>query len=188
MQQTPIYTGTIDPGPANEDIDVLLPPHHSYAWAVYLLILGVFAFGGILAWSGRRLAVNEIPYLPMRPIRPLPMETKTIPDEYVDLEKKEIEKFSELDREAKEIADSGGPRPNNNDGPVALIIAVGMFIILRVFAGVTMRNDETAFWPVIIFTIAGGGGFYIVQRLRHRAWIARYKQALDGLRGLKKRE
>jgi hypothetical protein len=92
----------------------------------------------------------------------------------------DISRFAEIDKQAEALANKGGSRPEH-DAPEAILVSVGVFVLLRLFAGVTLPDDEKAYWPVIIFTVVCGGGFYVIQRLRRNAWYKRYHRAFNDL-------
>jgi hypothetical protein len=98
----------------------------------------------------------------------------------------DINRFAEIEKQAVALANKGGPRPEH-DAPEAILVSVGVFFFLRVFAAVTLPDDEKAYWPAIIFTIVCGGGFYVVQRLRRNAWEKRYHRALNDLQTVERR-
>jgi hypothetical protein len=97
-----------------------------------------------------------------------------------------IDRAEKDDRQAKADADKGG-RPLPIDGPRAALIAVGVFILLDVFAAITLPDRETAFWPIVILTGLVAGGAYLIARLQERAWWKRYRRASDLIRAERQR-
>lgn len=95
----------------------------------------------------------------------------------------DAERFAEIDKQAEALANKVGSRPEH-DASVAILVSVGVFALLRLFAVVTLPADEKALWPVIIFAAVSGSGFYAVQRLRRNAWYKRYHRALNDLQAI----
>ncbi len=91
--------------------------------------------------------------------------------------------FSEIDKEAERLATAAAAKPND-PLHIALLISLAVYLLLRLFTAVTLQDPDTAFWPVIGFTIASGGGFYAIQELRRRAWRKRYRKALADIQAL----
>ena len=83
----------------------------------------------------------------------------------------------EIDREAKELADRGGSRPNLDWRYASLFGAVAVFLLVRGLDAILLADRNLALWPALILTVlcsAGAGG---VQRWREQSWLARYTQA-----------
>jgi hypothetical protein len=97
-----------------------------------------------------------------------------------------IDRAEKDDRQARADADKGG-RPLPIDGPRAALIAVGVFILLDVFAAITLPDRDIAFWPIVILTGLVAGGAYLIARLQERAWRKRYRQASDLIRAERER-
>jgi hypothetical protein len=91
--------------------------------------------------------------------------------------------FAEIDKEAERLASAAGAKPND-PGHIAILISLGVYMLLRLFSAMTLKEPDTAFWPVVGFTIASGGGFYAIQHLRRRAWWKRYCKALADIQAL----
>jgi hypothetical protein len=98
-----------------------------------------------------------------------------------------IEQLAE-DRElARERADKRG-RPPSIDAPHAgIFTGVAVFMLLDVFAAITLPDRETAFWPIVVLTALLGGGVYLVVRTQQRAWSQRYNEALDEIEASRQR-
>jgi hypothetical protein len=90
----------------------------------------------------------------------------------------EIDDSAKDRRQASESADKGG-RPWPIDGPRACLLAVGVFVLLDVFATITLADRETAYWPIVLLTVLVAGGAFLIARLQQRAWFTRYHQELD---------
>jgi hypothetical protein len=90
----------------------------------------------------------------------------------------ERKQFEDDDRRATELANRGGFRPKMAWGHVAIIVAVGVFMLLDVFAAITLPDREAAFWPVIILTAICSATASGAQRWREKAWLARYSEAM----------
>ncbi|GEM_PF-6146730 len=82
------------------------------------------------------------------------------------------------DRKARELATRGGSRPEYEPLTVGVITAVAVFMLLDLFAAVTLPDRESAFWPAAIFTGLTSGGAAGIQWWRERAWFKRYLAAL----------
>ena len=98
----------------------------------------------------------------------------------------EIERSAKDDRRASESATKGG-RPLPINGPRALLLATGVFILLDVFAAITLPDRQSAYWPIVILTVLVAGGAYLIAWLQQRAWRRRYHQALDLIRAERER-
>jgi hypothetical protein len=99
----------------------------------------------------------------------------------------EVRQFEEADRKAKILADEGGKRPKQGIVIVAVLTAVGVFMLLALFAAVTLSDRNEAFWPVVILTIVCGGGAGVVQWWREESWRLRYHKALAEFLAVRKR-
>jgi hypothetical protein len=89
----------------------------------------------------------------------------------------ELKQFAEDERQASEIANRGG-RPWPIDGPRALLLAVGVFILLDVFASITLADRDKAVWPATILTGVAAGGAYWIATLQRRTWRRRWDEAM----------
>jgi hypothetical protein len=98
----------------------------------------------------------------------------------------EIQAYAENDRQAKEEADRGGARPKLEPITVGIATAIGVFVLLDLFAAVTLPDRETAFWPIVTFTIICAGGAAAIPWSREAAWRKRYHKALDDIRAAKR--
>jgi hypothetical protein len=172
---TPLYSGELDPGPAQHDIRELYPKHDgSDFWLMYIpLLLGVV----LLIWL-LRLGVDHLLGKSRRstPSRPTP-EAIEAPRPPLFLPPERIEAFRELDHRARMIASIKGPE-SVPQPQVAMLISLGVFLLLFAFAAITVPDVDRTFWTVMFFAVASGGGFYVVQILRNRAWAARYTAAM----------
>jgi hypothetical protein len=83
----------------------------------------------------------------------------------------EVKQFTEDDQQATEIANRGG-RPWPIDGPRALLLAVGVFILLEVFASVTLPDRDKAVWPATILTGVVAGGAYWFATLQRASLVS----------------
>jgi hypothetical protein len=90
----------------------------------------------------------------------------------------ELQRWTEIDRQAKALADRGGTRPKLEPLTIGIAAAVAVFSLLDIFAAVTLPDRDAAFWPVVIITIICSGGSAAVQWWRERAWQRRHTQAL----------
>ena len=97
-----------------------------------------------------------------------------------------IDRAEKDDRQTRADADKGS-RPLPIDVPRAALIAVGVFILLDVFAAITLADREIAFWPIVILTGLVAGGAYLIAQLQERAWWKRYWRASDLLRAERER-
>jgi hypothetical protein len=98
----------------------------------------------------------------------------------------EIKQYAEDDRQASEIADRGG-RPWPIDGSRALILAVGIFILLAVFASIPLPERDKAGWPAVILAGIVGGGTYWIAELQRRAWFRRHREAMNQIKAERER-
>ena|SRR5271170_2393166 len=102
--------------------------------------------------------------------------------------KREIEEFSEDDRLATERANKRG-RPFSIGAPQAAIVtAVAVFILLDVFAALTLPDREGRFWAAISLTVIVAGAAYIVVRQREKRWRANYYDVLQKLQAERARK
>lgn len=95
------------------------------------------------------------------------------------MNRSEPDQFAEDDRSAVEIATKGGRRPSIEAGTAAVALGAGAFMLLDVFANITLPYDQSAFWPVILLTAAVAGGAYLTVNSQEKAWIRRHCQALQ---------
>jgi hypothetical protein len=98
----------------------------------------------------------------------------------------EIEQYTEDDRRASEIADRGG-RPWPIDGSRALILAVGIFILLAVFASIPLPDRVKAGWPAITLAGVVAGGVYWIAELQRREWFRRHREAMNQIQAERER-
>lgn len=89
----------------------------------------------------------------------------------------DITRMQQEDREAESRADRGGTKPRLHWAHAAIFSAVVVFILLDVFAAVTLPDRQTAFWPAVIMTALCAGAAGGTQRWRERTWWARYSEA-----------
>jgi hypothetical protein len=88
----------------------------------------------------------------------------------------ELKQFTEDDQRASEIANRGG-RPWPIDPQRAIVIALGIFFLLELFATITIPDHlDRAVWPTIVLTGVVAGGAYWIARLQERAWFRRTKR------------
>jgi hypothetical protein len=81
----------------------------------------------------------------------------------------------EIDCEARELTDRGGPRPTLDWRYAALFAAVAAFLLVRGIDAIGL--SDLALWPVMILTALCSAGAGSVQRWREQSWRARYTQA-----------
>jgi hypothetical protein len=98
------------------------------------------------------------------------------------LTKRESEKFAEDDRIAIELANKRGRPFAMGAAQAAIVAAVAVFVMLDVFAALTLSDRESAVWPVISLTAFVAAGTYIVVRQKEKKWIADYNEALRRVR------
>jgi hypothetical protein len=94
-----------------------------------------------------------------------------------------VAKCGDIEERAMKLANRGGRRPANETS-TALLISGGVYVLLEVFADVILPDLEEVFWLNIIFTAVCGNGFLVVQKIRRKAWDARFVQTLAQLHSL----
>ena len=99
---------------------------------------------------------------------------------------------AEDDRSAAEVADKTTGRAWSLDGSQAIILGVGIFVLLDVFAALTLPYDtwHYAAWPAVAAVALSGKvallAYFIAERSR-RAWHERHYQALIRIRAERER-
>jgi hypothetical protein len=98
------------------------------------------------------------------------------------LSKRESEEFAEDDRIATERANKRGRHFSIEAPHAAIFAALGVYILLDVFAALTLPDRESAFWPLISLTVIVAAVTYIVVRQREKRWLANYHEELEHIR------
>lgn len=100
----------------------------------------------------------------------------------------ELKEFAENERQAIARADRGGARPGYELLHVVIFTAVGVFMLLDVFAAITLPDRESAFWPVISLTVLSAGGAGAVHWYREKAWYRRWAEAWEEISEQQRRQ
>jgi hypothetical protein len=91
----------------------------------------------------------------------------------------ELDEFKEDDQHAAAEADRFGTRPKIEPHTAAIFTAIGVYILLKLFAAVTVRDLDAVGIPLLVFTAISAGVAYLIPWWREKQWLKRYHQALE---------
>jgi hypothetical protein len=98
------------------------------------------------------------------------------------MNRSEIEQFAGDNESAEKMATKGGHRPSLRAGDAAIFSAIGAFILLDIFAAITLPDLTDVFWPVVLLTGAVAAAAYFIVSAQEKAWSRRYHEVLEQIR------
>jgi hypothetical protein len=100
------------------------------------------------------------------------------------LSQNELREQASIARQAEALANRGGERPKLEPLTLGIFTAIGIFALLDIFAALTLPDRNSAFWPIVIITLIGGGGAATIQWRREKAWLSRHTQAVNDIESI----